>query len=184
MRVIQQLYSKTGEFRIKTLEVSKIQKMDNALLSFTKYSHVIWVNNKIYPMIFKNAETRDLVYEKLNVMLISKIEEITITLNEFYVNRIPEEQLYVLLQDSYSLNKYLFGVCQQLMVDRNCSFKELHELDAFEKLTINQFKGIQNKIKQSFSDEQIHIFSRSLRYPKKFHDLVSPHTFWHTLSKL
>jgi len=182
MVVKQELYSKSGEYITKTLNVEKIQKQDNVLLAYTKYNNVIWVNGREYPIIFRSAMLRDIQYNRLTEALKDKESEFTLDLEVFYDNKIDITN--ILLDKNYQIENYLFGVINILMAEQKLTKEQVKLLAAFKDIPISAFKKICNKKLITYNDEYLKTFSKTLRFPKEFHSVSTPLTFWSTLAKL
>ena len=182
MKVIQELYSTNGFRKNIELNVDSVVKQNNVILPFTKHSHVIWVNKKEYPIVFRTAKLRDTAY---NLLEANGDNDITLDLELFYTHCLtPQQTKLSIKNNSYKFDKHLLACAQFVLDTNNITFEQLTETDAFNTFSKTQMKKFKQGESLNINYEQLYIFSKTLRYPRIFHDYISPLDFWVNLYEL
>ena len=187
MVIKQHLYSSEGTRRYKKIELitDKLTKQDGVLLPHSKHSSVIWLNNKSYPIIFRTPELRDVTFSYINDCITAYQEEIILPLGLFYKDVLPEDKIKIEIQKrNYSFKKHIRACAEYVMNHQKIQFNELHDLEAFRSFSKTQMKHIKEGKQFEIDYEQLRIFSETLRYPREFHNYISPYSFWKALYEL
>lgn len=185
MIIKQELYSSTGNQRYKTIVANNFRRQDGVILAHTKHSSVIWVNGREYPIIFRSMDLREKVYTRMCEAMENRQLHITIDLEEFYDNKLTPELIKKDIKlRSYKFTKHLKLCAEHILSSQGLEFDQLRTLDAFKSFSKTQLKGIRERKNLILNDEQIINLSKTLRYPKEFHNYVSPAAFWHNLYEL
>ena len=187
MVIKQHLYSSEGTRRYKKIELTtdRLTKQDGVLLPHSKHTNVIWLNNKGYPIIFRTAELRDIAFTYINDAIETYQEEITLPLSLFYKDQLTEDKIKTEIQKrNYTFKKHIRACAEYVMNHQKIQFAELHQLEAFRNFSKSQMKYIKEGKQFEINNEQLQLFSETLRYPKEFHSYISPLSFWRNLYEL
>jgi hypothetical protein len=181
MEIHQELYTGRGVIKVKTLrDVQKVIPRTVAL-DFTKYTSVLYIDK--YPMVFRSIALRDAAHEKIK----QQKYEVTLELDEFFESNIPFDKMVdILHRKKYNLIKSLRYNINMMLAFHSFDKRDLaKKLPAFELLSNTQYISIiTGDSKPSFTDEQIHRFSKTLIFPKEFHTIMRPSDFWTALHEL
>lgn len=188
MLLIQERYSTNGFLLTTEIDVIKIKKA-NVTLPHTRFTHVIWVNNRQYPIIFRNEILRDKAYDEINNSLTEKKDVVTLSLENFFMRQLSDDAIKnEIKKRELKFHKHIWGAAQTVLRDKvktGNSVGYLRSTDAFALVPRSTIKKIIAKnYETTFSNEQIEVFSKTLRYPKELHEFISPYDFWRNLYEL
>jgi hypothetical protein len=187
VKIQQHLYSVEGCRRFKFIELisNEISKQDNVLLAHSRHTHVIWLNKRSYPMIFRNAQLRDVAFTYINDCIETYQEEIVMPLGMFYSDLLTDEQIKEEIQSKkYTFGKHIKSCAEYVMNYQKIHFNDLHNYEAFASLSKTKMKELRSCKLNNITNEQIRLFAETLRYPREFHSHISPLSFWTNLYEL
>ena len=180
MTIIQELLSKDGNLRTKTMEdVRSIRRYDNIRVREKTYPG-LWVKaDREHAITFSTIQLRDAAFSRLQEVdsaVILKLEEY------FWDEKLSLEAVSALCNKKAS--KHLYYQIKNLSKDEDISLVELAKQDAFKSFNIQTLADIlaEKPINLVLDYKQVIIWSKTLFTPKEELRLgITPLQFYKTI---